>query len=100
MSVVAVRQGRPKVELVDRELYVRDLVLTGAVVELASDAGAGDAPAIAERIVIEAAEVGATLMRHGQTQALVNSVRTEIDRLLSMTGSATEQLPAAIAVKL
>lgn len=92
-SLVAVPQDRPRVELVDHELYVHGLVLTGAVAELAADAGAAATPAIAERVVIDAADVGATLMRHGQTQALVNSVRTEIDRLLSMTGSANEQLP-------
>lgn len=100
MAVAPVRQDRARVTLVDGALFIRDLTLTGAIAEVAADAGAADAPAIAERIVIDAAEVGATLMRHGQTQALVNSVKTEIDRLLSMTGSATEQLPAALAEKL
>jgi len=70
--------------------------LVGTIVDVAHElVPDGDSDGLAQ-LVRDAAELGSVLIRHGQTQALISSVKSEVDRLLNMTSSATEELPNAV----
>jgi hypothetical protein len=84
-----------EVELLEDSIRISDLELTGTIVEVAHSLEPGSAERLAA-LVRDAAEIGATVLRHGQSKAVVDALAGEIDRLISTTTSATEQLPDAV----
>jgi hypothetical protein len=96
MSVVPLKPDASIVELVENRLRVHEMELVGTIVEVARDLAPDGNPERLAQLVRDAGELGAVLIRHGQTQALISSVKSEVDRLLNMTTSATEELPAAV----
>src|SRR6266571_2735131 len=97
MSVVPINQEpEAHVELVDDLLRAREISFGGAIVEVARDLELEDDPALLTRLLTDAVEVGATVLRNGQSPALVESLALEIDRLVSTTSDETERLPEAL----
>jgi hypothetical protein len=96
MAVVPIKASEHDVELVADALHVRDLSFTGTIVEVARDLELHDDPARLTRLLTDAVEVGSTVLRNGQSRALVESVALEIDRLVATAASETEKLPAAL----
>lgn len=100
MSVVPLKPNPAIVELGDGSLRVREMELVGTIADVAQElVPDGDSDRLAQ-LVRDAAELGAVLIRHGQTQALISSVKSEVDRLLNRTSSATEELPKAMRAEL
>jgi hypothetical protein len=85
-----------QVELVDDELRTREIRFRGAIVEVARDLQLEHDASRLQRLLVDAVEVGATVLRNGQSRALVESVALEIDRLVSTTSDETERLPEAL----
>jgi hypothetical protein len=97
MTVVAITpQPEGQVELVGDQLRVHDMALIGTIVEVARDRGLQDEPQRLTRLLGDAVEVGATVLRNGQSRALVESVALEIDRLVAVAGEESEKLPDAL----
>lgn len=97
MSVVPLTpEPEARVELVDDELRVHELGFRGAIVDVARDLELENEPGPLQRLLVDAVEVGATVLRNGQSQALVESLALEIDRLVSTATDETERLPQAL----
>jgi len=96
MSVVPLKPEDNRVELIGDRLHIQELSLEGTIVDVIREGGGADSPEQAERIFCDVVDVGASLMRHGQTQALISSVKSEVERLLTVTSSTTEQLPTTV----
>src|SRR5262245_16218593 len=97
MSVVALKSGieQDVVEIADDEIQINSMTLTGTIVEVAK--GQEDmSPGRLAALIRDAVEVGATVLRHGQSQAVVDALAGEIDRLVSTTAAASEQLPETV----
>lgn len=100
MGVVPLKSGAAIVELGDASLRVREMELIGTIVGVAHElAPDGNTDCLAQ-LVRDSVELGAVLIRHGQTQALISSVKSEVDRLLNSTSSATNELPKAMRAEL
>jgi hypothetical protein len=96
MTVLSMRSPEPRVELLEDELHVHEVSFVGTVVEVAHDLGTeGDSVRLA-RLLADAVEIGATVLRNGQSRALVESVAAEIDRLIATTTSEGKKLPDAL----
>jgi hypothetical protein len=100
MSVVTIQVPEARIELVGEELLVHEMALTGTIVEVAADLEAEDGPPRLDRLLRDAAEVGATILRNGQSRALVESVAFEIDRLVATAADESEKLPQALKLPL
>ncbi len=96
MAVVPINPQEPQVELLDEKLYAREISFAGTVVEVAHDLELQDNPTRLARLLTDAVEVGATVLRNGQSRALVESVALEIDRLIGTASSESEKLPKAL----
>jgi hypothetical protein len=97
MTVMAVTpEPNSQAELVGDELRVRDMGFGGTIVEVARERGLEDEPERLTRLLGDAAEVGATVFRNGQSRAFVESVALEIDRLIETTSDESEKLPEAL----
>lgn len=97
MSVVPINpEPEAQVELVDDQLRVREIGFRGAIVDVARDLELENDAALLHRLLDDAVEVGATVLRNGQSRALVESLALEIDRLVSTTCDETERLPEAL----
>src|SRR4051794_11685149 len=95
MSVVAINSSETGAELLGDSIQITEMELTGTIVEVARSLDPASPERVAE-LVRDASEIGATMLRHGQSQAVVDALTSEIDRLVSTTTSATEELPAAV----
>jgi predicted Holliday junction resolvase-like endonuclease len=95
-TVIPVNPDEPKVELMDDALRVQRADFGGTIVDLAHDLELHDQPQRLIRLLTDATEVGATILRNGQNVALVESVALEIDRLVATTGEESERLPEAL----
>jgi hypothetical protein len=82
-TVVHINPDEPKVELTDDVVHVQKASFTGTIVEVARDLGLEDDPTRLFGLLSDAVEVGSTVLRNGQSQALVESVALEIDRLVA-----------------
>lgn len=87
MTALSMSSPEPRVELLERELRVYDVSFIGTIVEVAHDLDAQGDPARLTRLLAGAVEVGATVLRNGQSRGLVESVTTEVDRLVATTTS-------------
>lgn len=96
MAVVPINPQLPEVELLDGQLHARQISFTGTVVEVALDLDLQDNPDRLGRLLADAVEVGATVLRNGQSRALVESVALEIDRLIETANSESEKIPKAL----
>ena len=86
----------PQVELLEQQLCVREFSFGGTVVEVAHDRELqGDSVRLA-RLLTDAVEIGATVLRNSQSRALVESVAAEIDRLIDTATSESEKIPKAL----
>ncbi len=95
-SVIHINPEEPQVELLDQVLHVREARFTGTIIEVACDLGLGEDPLRLGRLLDDAVEVGATVLRNGQSRALVESVALEIDRLVATASDESEKLPDAL----
>lgn len=96
MTVLSMKSPEPTVELLEDGLHVHEVSFVGTVVEVAHDLDAkGDSVRLA-RLLADAVEIGATVLRNGQSRALVESVAAEIDRLIATTTSEGKKLPEAL----
>jgi hypothetical protein len=96
MAVVAINPDEPQVELVGDEIHARRMSFAGTIVDVAHDLELQDDPPRLARLVMDAVGIGATVLRNGQSQALVESVALEIDRLIATTSDESERLPEAL----
>lgn len=96
MTVVSITQPEPDVRLADGELHVRELSFAGTIAEVALELELQDEPARLSRLLVDAVEIGATVLRNGQSRALVESVALEIDRLIETASESSEKIPAAL----
>jgi len=96
MAVVSINPQEPIVELLDEKLSVREIGFAGTIVEVAYDLGLQHDPLRLTRLLTDAVEVGATVLRNGQSRALVESVALEIDRLVATATGESEKLPEAL----
>jgi len=99
MTVVAIPQ-RPKVEVVGDELRVHELTFGGTIVEVSRDLRLEDDQQRLARLLTDAVAVGSTVLRNGQSRALVESVALEIDRLIETASDESEKLPEALKMPL
>jgi hypothetical protein len=95
-SVVHINPEEPQIELTADALLVHEARFTGTIREVANDLELQDDPARLGRLLTDAVEIGATVLRNGQSRALVESVALEIDRLVATTGEESEKLPDAL----
>lgn len=95
-TVVNINPNEPRVELVDHTLHVHEARLTGTIVEVAAELGAEADHTKLGRLFADAVEVGATILRNGQGQALVEAVALEINRLIETTSDESEKVPASL----
>ena len=95
-TVVHINPEEPQVELAGDALLIREARFAGTIVEVAKDLELQDDPARLGRLLTDAVEVGATVLRNGQSRALVESVALEIDRLVATAGEESEKLPEAL----
>ena len=95
MAAIPIPTGRVTVELRDDAIRITDLDLDGTIVEVAKRLDSPH-PAEIERLVRDAVEVGARILGHGQNQAIIDAITTEISRLIETTNSTTDTLPKAI----
>lgn len=100
MAVLSMNPTRADVELSEDELRVHEASFKGTIVEVAHDLGAQGDPERLAQLLVDAVEVGATVLRHGQAKALVDSVTSEIDRLVATTTAEGERLPKALEAPL
>lgn len=97
MTVVAITpHSEAHIELVSDQLRVHDMVLAGTIVEVACDLELQNDPPRLGRLLTDAVEIGATVLRNGQSRALVESVALEIDRLVATASDESEKLPEAL----
>src|SRR2546428_10836416 len=95
--IAALLPDHPHVELVDSWLEIHELVVRGPIVEVARSAK----PLVAlDGLVLRALDIGGAMLLHGQSQATVEAIAAEIDRLVGQTESATEALPTAMQEQL
>jgi hypothetical protein len=86
----------PRLELFEDRLDVAHLSFQGTIVGVAHELDlAGDRSRLA-RLLSDAVEVGATILRNGQSQALVEAVALEIDRLIETATSESKKIPQAL----
>jgi hypothetical protein len=95
-SIIPINPEEPQVEIVEGLLHVREAAFGGAIVQVGEDLGVADDPAKLLRVLTDAVDVGATVLRNGQNRALVENLALEIDRLVSTTTDETERLPEAL----
>jgi hypothetical protein len=95
MAVVPINPDDPKAELHERHILVGPMFHRGTIVDVAHDLKITESSQLV-RLVTDAVEVGATVLRNGQSQALVGSVALEIDRLIASTNDESERLPEAL----
>ncbi len=95
-TIIQINPDEPKVEIVDQELLVREARFSGTIVEVATDLALQDDPPRLGRLLTDAVEVGATVLRNGQSRALVESVALEIDRLVATATDESNKLPESL----
>src|SRR5216117_292791 len=95
-TVVHINPEEPQVELTADALLVHKARFTGTIAEVAHELELQEDPARLGRLLTDAVEVGATVLRNGQSRALVESVALEIDRLVAAAGKESEKLPEAL----
>lgn len=83
-------------EVRDGALLVHRQSFTGTIVGVAVDRGLENDPAGLGRLLTDAVEIGATVLRDGQSQSVIAAVALEIDRLVATASDETEKLPAAL----
>src|SRR5262249_40013612 len=97
MTVTAIdRIDEPQLALLADVLLAHEFGFTGTIVEVAHGLNLSDDPQRLARLLTDAVDVGATMLRHGQSQALVESVALEIDRLIETASKESEKLPQAL----
>src|SRR6266571_8175676 len=95
-AVVATNPYEPDVVLSGRQLDVRGATFTGTIVDVALDLGMQDDPESLARLLGDAVEIGAAVLRNGQSRALMECVTLEIDRLIETASAETEKLPKSL----
>jgi hypothetical protein len=95
-TVAHINPEEPSFELIEHTLHVHDARFTGTIVEVATDLSFQQNGAGLERLVADALEVGAIVVRNGQSRALVESLALEIDRLVATASDESERLPEAL----
>jgi hypothetical protein len=95
-TVVHINPEEPQIELTADALLVHQARFTGTIVEVTNDLELQNDPARLGRLLTDAVEVGATVLRNGQSRALVESVALEIDRLVAAAGEESEKLPESL----
>jgi hypothetical protein len=96
MAVTALNPQEATVELLDRALRVREVSLTGTIVDVAHDLELQQDRFRLTRLLTDAVEIGATMLRNGQSRALVESVALEIDRLIEAAALESEKIPQSL----
>src|SRR5215218_84236 len=96
MAVVPIDSQEPQVELLEHRLHARQASFGGTIVEVAYDLELQGDPTRLARLLTDTVEVGATVLRNGQSRALVESVALEIYRLIATATSETDKLPKAL----
>src|SRR5439155_15363068 len=86
----------PHVELIVDRLRVHNMAIAGTIVEVARDLDLENDPPRLGRLLSDAVEIGATVLRNGQSRTLVESVALEIDRLVATASDESEKLPEAL----
>jgi hypothetical protein len=99
-AVVQLNPQDPQVELLEHQLVAREISFEGTIVEVARDKGLEVDSRRLARLLTEAVEIGATVLRNGQSRALVESVAAEIDRLIDTASSESEKIPKALEAPL
>jgi hypothetical protein len=94
VAVVALNQDEPRVDLIEGLVVAHEISFGGTIVEVAHDLSL-DENRLA-RLLTDAVEIGATVLRNGQSRALVESVALEIDRLIEAASETSEQIPKAL----
>lgn len=100
MSVTALNPTAPDVGLVEGRLYIRELALEGAIVELIDELGAVADPAEMAKLVRQSCEAGAAMLLHGQRRATIDVIAGQIERLMAATEETTERLPTVMQKEL
>lgn len=96
MRVLALNPQAPHVELIDGEVRAREIGFAGTIVEVALDLEIQNDPSRLRQLLTDAVEVGATVLRNGQSRALVESVALEIDRLIETAASESKKIPQVL----
>lgn len=95
MSVVPIASDEQRVVLVGSEVQIRDLAIEGTIVEVARSRDTLGGERL-EHLLRDAVEIGAKVLGHGQNQAIIDAIASEIERLITTTSSTTDELPKAI----
>lgn len=97
MAVIAITPNpETHIELIGDQLRVHDMAVAGTIVEVARDLELQNDPPRLGRLLTDAVEIGATVLRNGQSRTLVESVAVEIDRLVATASDESEKLPEAL----
>jgi hypothetical protein len=100
MTIVALNPEQSTVELLDDQLLIHNLELTGAVVELAHELELSGQPEALARLLRQVVDTGAVVVAHGKRRAELDAITGEIDRLIGQTSETTAKLPEAIQAQL
>ena len=94
MSVVPIPSD-DRVVLVGDEIRIVELTVDGSIVDVARTRAVTSGVQL-EGLLRDAVEIGAKVLSHGQSQAVIDAIAGEIERLIATTSSTTDELPKAI----
>jgi hypothetical protein len=84
-----------RVVLVENQIRIVDMTVDGCIIDVARTRAATSGVPL-EGLLRDAIEIGAKVLSHGQSQAVIDAIAAEIERLIATTNSTTDELPKAI----
>jgi hypothetical protein len=94
MSVVPIPSDDRAV-LVGNQIRIVEMTVDGCIVDVARTRAATSGVPL-ESLLRDAIEIGAKVLSHGQSQAVIDAIAGEIERLIATTSSTTDEIPKAI----